>query len=341
MQFGRLAGRSDRHIGVVHVLGDVLRLALGCHVNRDAVAGDVKLAGKERLVVRRVVPRRGTRNELTVERLDIFQRLHRLRRVDDDLVVLVDEVTAMGPQRPVQPGVGVARGVAERHAGRSAVLVETLAEFEEAGGVLREFLEARLLHRADAIVHQRAGAGDRNADPLAVLVLAVGIGGIRPAAVLLAEIVRDVRHIDALGRQQMRQRIKTPHHVEALPGVGRNRRLRLNVVVGFVGDVDFDAGGLGEGRDDVHESLVFGFHETLPAQEIDLGAGFRFPLRGLRPGRGEAHQLINRQSRSTCEHGGAALQKRAPIWRKITHNLSLPILPALDCLNRSLAMALL
>ena len=58
MQFSRLADRTDRHVGVVHVLGDVLlaRVVVRCDVDRDAVVGPVDLVTEERLVVERVVP---------------------------------------------------------------------------------------------------------------------------------------------------------------------------------------------------------------------------------------------------------------------------------------------
>ena len=173
----------------------------------------------------------------------------------------------MRPQRPVQPGVGVARGVPEREAGRRIVLLERLAEFEEARGVLREFLEAGLLHRGDAVVDQAAGGGDRDADPF-VAGLAVGLGGRRPAAVLLAEVVGDIGHVHALRREQVRQRIEAPHHVEALAGVGDHRGLRLDVLERLVGHHDIDAGGLLEGVDHLHEGLVFRF--TKRRQRIRL-----------------------------------------------------------------------
>ena len=65
----------------------------------------------------------------------------------------------------------------------------------------------------------------------------------------------------------MRQRIKAPDHVQPLPGIGRDRGFGLNILVGFVGDVDVDAGRLLEGIDDLHEGDVFGLDEALPAQQ--------------------------------------------------------------------------
>jgi hypothetical protein len=97
MQLGRLAGRSDRHIGVVHVIGDRLVLLRRGHVDRDAVRGEVQVAGDEDLVVGGVIPRRRAGDEGLVQRLDVFERLHGLRRIENHLVVLVDEIAAVRP----------------------------------------------------------------------------------------------------------------------------------------------------------------------------------------------------------------------------------------------------
>ena len=84
---------------MIGILGEVLlgRIVLGGDVDRDAVAGEVELAGQERLVVRGIVPRCHARNEGLRQRLAILERLGGLRRVDDDLVVLVDRITAVRP----------------------------------------------------------------------------------------------------------------------------------------------------------------------------------------------------------------------------------------------------
>ncbi len=102
-----------------------------------------------------------------------------LRRVDDDLVVLVDGVGAVAPQDPVQPAVGVAGGMPEREAGRRVVLLERLAHFKEAREVLRELLEAGLVGRRLAIGHVAADGRDGNAEP----VVAVLAGCFRRASV--------------------------------------------------------------------------------------------------------------------------------------------------------------
>jgi len=48
--------------------------------------------------------------------LGVFERLGGLRRVENHLVVLVDEIAAERPQAPVHPGVTVSGGMTERHA---------------------------------------------------------------------------------------------------------------------------------------------------------------------------------------------------------------------------------
>ena len=149
LQFGRMADRTDRPQRVIGVVREILhlRIVFVGHVDRNAVGGAVEFARQERLVVGAVVPGRAAGDEGVGQRLGVFQRLHRLRRIDDDLVVLVDGVGAVAPQNPVQPAIGVAGRMSEREAGRRVVLLQRLAHFEEAREVRREFLEARLLHR--------------------------------------------------------------------------------------------------------------------------------------------------------------------------------------------------
>src|SRR5262249_3671684 len=118
--------------------------------------------------------------------------------------------------------------MSEREAGGSVVRLEGLAELEEPGRVLWKLLETGLFRSRDAVVDEGAGDRDRNRDPFAPG-FSVGFRRGGPAAVLLAEIVGDVGDVEALLREQMRQRVKAPHHVEALPSVGGNRCLRLHV----------------------------------------------------------------------------------------------------------------
>ena len=82
----------------------------------------------------------------------------------------------------------------------------------------------------------------------------------------------------------MRQRIQAPEQVRALTGIGGDRRLGLHVVERFIGDVDLDAGRLGEVGDQLHESVLLGLDEVLPAQQRELGVALRLPWRRLGPG---------------------------------------------------------
>ena len=137
MQLDRLADRADRQVGGADVLGDlgelriVVLIDLGRVVDRDAVGDDAELAGEEGAVVVDVEPAFGARDEGLVELLRVFDGLHRLRAVDDDLAALVDHLAAMAPQQPVRVVVAVADAVAVREAGRMAGLLQRLAEFEE------------------------------------------------------------------------------------------------------------------------------------------------------------------------------------------------------------------
>lgn len=320
LQFLRLADGADRPRRVVHVLHDrrhVLRLGRG--VDRDAVGRERQFAGEERLVVRRVVPRRRAGDEGLIELLGVFQRLGGLGRVDDDLLVLVDQVRAVRPQEPVHPAVAVTRRMTEGEAAGGVVLLEGAHQLQEAGGVAGDGLEARLLHHGDAVVDVAAVERDRDRDPLA-LALARGLGRRHPAAVLLAEVVGDVAHFHALLGEEMRQGVEAPHHVRALPGVGGDGGLGLDVVERLAGDVDLHAGGLREGLDHAVELRVLGLHEAAPAQDADGGVGLGLEGRLLRPGLGEIEK-------PGCAHGaerGAALDHGTTV--EIHHRGFLPLL---------------
>jgi hypothetical protein len=105
----------------------------------------------------------------------------------------------------------------------------------------------------------------------------------------------------------MRQRVKAPHHIEALSRIRRDRRFRLDIVEGLVGNVDSDARRLLEGVDHLHEGRVFGFDKTAPAQHVDLGVGFGLERRGLRPGGRVVQKLVGADRRDRRRSGGSAL----------------------------------
>jgi hypothetical protein len=312
MKLGRLADRSDRPQRVVHVVGDLFLggVALGGGVDRDAVVGPRDFAGEKGLVVEGVIPCGHAGNHVVEKLLAVVERLLGLGRVEDDLVLGVDHVAAMRPQAPVHPAIGIAGGVAERHAAGRVVALGRLGVFQELVGGCREFGEARLLQRRDAVVQHIAAVADRDVDPL-VAALAVGDRGRHPAAVFLAEIVGDVGDVDAFLRKQVRQREQAPEQIRTGVGIRRHRRLRRNVLVRFPRHIDLDAGRLGERVEQLHERVVLRLHEVLPAQQRQLCAFLGLPRRRLGPGlrpfqEAGAGQRAGRGSRGAALHEGAA-----------------------------------
>jgi len=63
----------------------------------------------------------------------------------------------------MQPSVGIARGVTESETGRGIILLQRLAQFKETGEILREFLEASLVHRRFAVGHVPSDGRDGDA----------------------------------------------------------------------------------------------------------------------------------------------------------------------------------
>ena len=164
VRLGRHAHRPDRVRRVLDVGRHLLELGigrvLGRVVDRDAVVGDRDLAVQEGLVVVRVQPRQRARNEGRVQLLAVLERLHRLRAVDDDLVVGIDQLAAEGPDQPVAPQP-VAGGIAQRHAAGRALGMQRLHQLQEVVGVLREGVEAGRLDLALAVHQHRAGGAER------------------------------------------------------------------------------------------------------------------------------------------------------------------------------------
>src|SRR4029079_6642061 len=109
----------------------------------------------------------------------------------------------------------------------------------------------------ESVIDQRARIADRNIDPFRAGALAVFDRTVDPAAMRLAEIVGNVCDIEALLRKEMRQRKKTPEQVRSGACIGGNRRLRLHVLIRLARNLDRNAGGLREGLDELHESVVF------------------------------------------------------------------------------------
>ena len=201
-----------------------------------------ELAVEERLVVVRVEPRQRARDERLVELLRVLERGDRLRAVDDDVVLGVDELAAVRPHEPVRP-VRVAGGVAEREAGRRALGLQRLAQLEEAGDVLRDRVEARGLDLALAVDDALPGGAHHDRDPLLV-VHAVRLGRVVPAAVLVAEVVGEVGDVDQLVRILVRVLHRADDDVGTAADVGGHRRLGPHVLPAFGVDAHLDAGHL-------------------------------------------------------------------------------------------------
>jgi hypothetical protein len=78
--------------------------------------------------------------------------------------------------------------------------------FQEAREVLRDFAEACLIGQRLPVGDVTAHGRDGNAEPVVAL-LAGGGGGIGPAAILLAEVIGDVVHLQHFGREQLWQSV--------------------------------------------------------------------------------------------------------------------------------------
>ena len=175
----------------------------------------------------------------------VFDGLHRLGAVDDDLAALVDHLAAVAPEQPVGVVVAVADAVAMREAGGMADLLQRLAEFEEARRVLREFGEAGFLDPAVAIDDGVADGRQRQADELAVA-RGVALRAVIPAAILVAEIVAEVGDVEQLVGILVGVVEPDQHEVGAGADIGGDGGLRADVLPAFLVDANLHAGGVGE-----------------------------------------------------------------------------------------------
>src|SRR5882672_1104665 len=302
------ADRTDGEVGVADIVHHRLHLrilrVLRRVVDRNAVRGHADLPVEERLVVVGVEPRERSRDEGLVELLAVVERGLGLGARDDDVALSVDHLAAVRPHQPVGPDVAVARGVAECEAGRQALRLVRLRELEEARGVLRELAEARFLHRADAMDDGVAGTTHRHRDPFALLG-AIVLADIVPAAVLAAEIVRDVAHVHQLVRILVRILEGRDDDIGPAADVRRHRRLGPYVFPALVVDTYFDAGLLGELLGVRHPLVFVALDEALPAQHAQLCALLGFPGRRLALRFGEQRYT----ARCTGGDAGGNLQK--------------------------------
>ena len=328
-------GAAGRTHGVLRVL-DVARHLLDLRilrvlrsvVDRDAVVGVRDLAVEERLVVVRIEPRQRAGNERRVELLAVLERFQRLRAVDHDLVVGVDELAAERPDEPVAPQA-VPRGVAERHATRRALPCDSLRHLEEVVGRRREGVEAGRLQHAFPVDHHRAGGAERDADPLLAIRPEVGLARGIPSAVLLAEVFGEVGDVEQLVRIEVGVVVGRQDDVRTGAGVGRHRRLRAHVLPALVVDANFDARLLGELLDVGHVGVDVALDEPAPAQNAQLGVLLRLEGDVLRA-------RERREQRRAGAHPGdgggtrRAFEELAAVERGIAHR-------GVSCLRGSLS----
>ncbi len=194
----------------------------------------------------------------------------------------------------------------KRKAGRGVVRLECLAHLEEARKIRRERAEACLV-RCLAVGHVAADGRDGNAKPVVAKLTGL-CGSVGPSAVLLAEVIGDIVHLQHFGREQLRQRVQTPSQIEPRAGVRRDGGFWLHVLEGLAEHVHFGAGGGLECSDHGIEGIVFRRHEAFPAHHGQFGARLRLPRRGICPGLGKVEQSRPGQ-RAGRSQRGAALKK--------------------------------
>jgi hypothetical protein len=152
------------------------------------------------------------------------------------------------------------------------VLLQPLAELQEAVEVARDGVEAGLVHPGLAVDDAAGRGAERHRDPAAVVLgLAVLLGEVVPAAVLLAEVGRHVRQVDALGGELVRVVGPGVDDVGTAADVGRDRRLRPQVAPGLGVDPHRDAVLLAELLGVLEEQRLVALHELGRAQHAQGG----------------------------------------------------------------------
>jgi hypothetical protein len=139
------------------------------------------------------------------------------------------------------PTVGVPRRMAEREAGRLACFLQPLAQFQEPSGVLGKLLEAGGVYGADTVVESADRAALRQHYPPVAKHAVFARDGI-PAAVFGAEVFGQISHVEELLGEFERVVVGAHDDVRAGADIGRDRRLRTNVIPAFGVKADFDAG---------------------------------------------------------------------------------------------------
>src|SRR5262249_32999386 len=200
------------------VLGLVL-MALRDAVDRCAVQRSADLAGEERAVVVRVVPRQPALvARVLPEGLDELDRLEGALRVDRDLLArLVDLGAAEVPQERIAEGRRIAEAVPERLSDWLALGLELLAGLAILVPRLRKLLEANF-------VEPRSPVGDRvsndavgHGEPLAAD-LGARVEHVIEAGLTLTDRLGDVRDVDESVGVELRP---VPQHLDDVGAAAR------------------------------------------------------------------------------------------------------------------------
>ena len=146
--------------------------------------------------------------------------------------------------------------------------------FRKPPEVARHRVEARRLDVAVAVDDGVAGRAHHDRAPL-LAVHPVGLGRLVPAAVLVAEVVRDVGDVDELVGVLVRVLHRADDDVRTAADVGRDRRLGTHVLPAFRVDPHVDAGQRGELLGVRRPDVLVALHEPLPAQHAKLRALLR------------------------------------------------------------------
>jgi hypothetical protein len=182
--------------------------------------------------------------------------------------------------------VAVADAVAMGESGGVADLLQGLAEFQEARGILRKLAEAGFLDPGVAVDDGVADAGDRQADELAVAG-GVTLRAVIPATIFVAEVFAEVADVEQLVRILVGIVEPDQHQVRAGADIRRHGGLRADVFPAFLVDADFDARGLGEFLGVGEPGILVTLDEGRPAQHAQrralLGRVFRGVLGEGRP----------------------------------------------------------
>src|SRR6185437_1570521 len=190
----------------------------------------------------------------------------------DRLAVLLDFLAAERPHQGIGEGRRIAEAVAKRLADRVAVGLELLAGRLVLVPGRGEALEADLLEPGLAIGNLRAEHAPGGGDPF-LAVIGDDLGLVVEAALLLADLLDEVGHIDDALGVELRPVVEAADDVRPRARLDRRGGARLDVVAVDHLDGELDAQRLSAFRDDLlAQHLVGGRNEVVPAQPVERGA---------------------------------------------------------------------